>query len=309
MSNMAPPGRSLLIRALSLAVLLAAINGWSIRHLGHDLTKLASLNAVTVVFGYILARLREREKNLLEGEKRRGQREFLDWCLDPAALISIAILFGLFGSFVTSITVLADGIAGPRSVYVTPEGKERKEGDEERLDTADDSVKFLRWTTPFGRPFYAEVEGYLRHSFDLYPWKGETLRIGSDLRSAPALLVRVPTEYFALLDGGLVRTTYDGESYDTATEEDRGSVILGRRTGVTKESIDDWRSELKSANRTDAEIARAVITWKSPIAVDGLPPLTPGAEIEFEFLSRAKKSVTSFTHTVTSEGFQDISLP
>lgn len=312
MSDSSPPspsGNRLLLRLLALAVLFAALNAWSVRHLGQDLMKLGILNAVAAAFGLFFAFLQEDEQKRLKTRKQKMGRKLVGRFLDPTVLIGVTVVFLLGGSFLTSVTVLADGVPGRRTVHITFEGEARDVDSEKILDGTAAKVRYLRFTTPFGRPFYAEVDGYLRHSFDLYPWTGATLRVGRDLDPAPAVLVRVPVEWFPLLPGGRLRLTVEEKNYDLETAEGRAAAFLGRGAAISRDRLEDWRSALIAAGHSREKIEEAVLTWKNPTMARDFPSLPPGTELEVEFLSRAGKAVTGMSYRVTGESLQDLVLP
>jgi len=83
----------LLVRLVLLALLLAAINAWSVRHLGIDFTKLSLLNAAAAVFGVLLTLLRDREQKLVEGDKKEVRRpryhlQAFSWSLEDRSRTS-----------------------------------------------------------------------------------------------------------------------------------------------------------------------------------------------------------------------------
>jgi len=303
-----PQPDNLLLRLLLLALLLAVINGWATRHVGISWKSFSLINGVLAIFGSLAALLRDGENKALEKTRSHLRRRLLAGLLDWRTLAAMAIVCALAGSFVSSVTVLADGVSGRRAVYVTAEGQGRDDANRQPLANSEAVARTLHLTTPFGRPFYVEVDGYLRHSFDLYPWRGATLRLGRDLRRAPAVLVRIPVESFFHLQGARLRVLLDTETREIAVDPEHAAVFLGTGGSALGERFADWRNELVAADRGPQTIAHALLLWKEPLRAADIPALQPGNKISVELRSRADKIVARASFSVSSKPLQDIKL-
>lgn len=294
------------VRLILLALLVALINGWAARHLGVDLRNLSLVNGVTAALGVLLGYLQEPEQKAFAARCRGVLLRFAD----TTVLACLSLLFLLVSSFVSSVTVLADGTPGNRDLYLSAEGQARDAGSERVLAGPDGVERFLRLTTPFGRQFYLEADGYLRHSFDLRPWQGETIRVARDLRPTPTVLLRIPFAAHMHLEGGRLLVAVDGgpeTAVDTAA--DRGSVMVGRARSVPGPVTEEWRSELRATSGlTDAQTEAVFRRWKAPLRLADTPSLRPEATLDARFVTRSDKVVAERSWTVGADPFQDVLL-
>ena len=300
------PHGSRLLRILFLAVLVAVVNAWARRHLDMDWLGLALVNGALGFVGVFAALLGGLEEDRLAGVKRDLLRRVLRW----PVLITLLVLTVTVCSFVSSVTVLAGGADDAAAVRLAPEG-----------DAAPDSVGVLAgrgsllrryvFTTPFGRPFYLEVDGYVRHSFDLYPWTGATIRVDRDLVRLPTIVVRTHyQDHQQLKRGALVIAVAGGGRIEVPTDEDRGAVILGRRVPIPAPLVAEWRSELLADSVTGALAEKHIRKWKNPenevVGYDRLP-IRPGDRLDVSFVVD-QGVVASTSCRITTSPLQDVRL-
>ncbi|NIS38895.1 hypothetical protein GWN26_13615, partial [Candidatus Saccharibacteria bacterium] len=234
-------------RFIAFALAIFLLNLWSAHHLGTTIGDLSFINGplgILAVVSFLAQWLTEKEASDF---KTRVRKWFL-FFLKPPALIFLYAFLLICSSLVSSVTVLSDGTPGKLTVALTPEGNNQGNEKKEELRGSNDVVRFIDSTTPFGRPFYLEVDGYLRKSFDLYPWVGTKIRVREDLTPLPTVLLRIPTAARMFLSGGSVELyiadTGDGQErrlLNTPTDRGSGALMLGPRLAVPNDIVEKWR--------------------------------------------------------------------
>jgi hypothetical protein len=301
----AMPTNMLLFRLLLLAFLLATANAWVSRHFGNKWLYFGVYNGAIGIFWILFGYLGESEQK----RSKKIFRNFLMRAVGNSVLVPLLIVILISTSFISSVTVMASGVGGPHSVQLTPEGEKQHEGSSKLLRDETGIVRFIRFTTPFGKPFYLEVQGYLRKHFDLFPWTGATFRIAQDLERSPAILVRIPKERLMLAQGGRIVIEVNGQKpYDFETNQSQGAVLIGPPTPISQSLVAEWRSALKASGAPEVLAERAVRMWKNAIATPVEHPLLPGATLACKFLAPGGQIVAE-THTVVDKTpVQDILL-
>lgn len=290
------------VRLLILAALLAAGNSWLGYHAGFAPATLSIVSGFSALVAVILGLLRKRE-----GAKLKERlRLFAATVTTPNVLASLAlVLFGA-GSFVSSVRVIGSPsedldlrlFADDRS---STAGSERSLG-VERME------RFVRWVWPFGRPFSIEVSGYQRYSFDLYPWTGKTIRVRRDLTRSPVILIRVPSDKFALLDGGQVELSNGREVLlPVALASDSASVMIGRKIRIPATSLLDWKSELEADGVPDVEAKKRIRGWKNPVVAAG-GSWSSEQRLHAVFRSKDKTEIARADFIIEEVALQDVLL-
>jgi hypothetical protein len=298
----------LLFRVALLALLVAGWNLWTVHHVGIRVTELAAVNAFALALGALLGLLTPEEAEAARGLRRR----LLLGLISPPVLFSLLALSLIASSLVSSVRVLADGAPDTR-LYLTPEGQPRDASSARELDGPTGIARYVRLTTPFGRPFYLEAKGYQRHSFDLHPWTGETIRVSADLTRLPSVLLRLPPSALSKLAGGRLRIRTNGSEWaEIPTEPGRGSVMLGTRTPIPARLLQDWRDELRAVHAPGEQGEtlrhRIFVQWKSPLVPDHVQAVPPGTALDAEMVSGGGNVVAQTRVTVGRDAFQDLSL-
>ena len=216
---------TLALRVALLAALLFALNAWAVRHTGTDVSHFAALNGFIMCLTLVLGWIDQQEADSL----RERVYAVLRRSVEPQVLIPLYLLAVLGTSLLSSVTVLADGETRRTEVYLTPEGEARDEASRKTLTGPSDLVRYLRFTSPFGRPLYIEASGYQRHGFLLKPWTGTSISLRSDLQQLPTVLLRIPLDLLsALKDSKLIVEVQGAGAVATIPLSNAyGSVMIG----------------------------------------------------------------------------------
>jgi hypothetical protein len=297
------------IRVVLLATLLFGLNAWSIRHLGSGFQEFAIVNTflgfLAIALGWIdsgeAGNLRERVKSVL-----RRATEFQ--ILLPLYLITI-----VGTSLVSSITVLSDGVNGSTTLFVTAEGETRcADCEGKSLSGPSGSVRFIRFTSVFGRSVYLEGTGYQRKSLTLFPWTGSTISLASDVVRQPSITLRIPPTLQPMLANGRMTIEIDGQEVGTeiSTRADRGSVQIGPAAAIPETWRNEWRSQLRAIGSLPDSLREAFFrNWIDPIRDESLPPILPGQLVTVRYYtSDDNNEVIRHSFIVGTEALQDIAL-
>jgi hypothetical protein len=300
--------QDLLVRIVLLAFFVLAINTWADFHFGQGWLKRLAANgplALIGIVGFFRPILRKDETGAFGAELRQW---FLLFLRTPV----LVVLYGLLlvgGSFISSVTVMSSGAGEQMDVRLSQEGRAQARGASGVLHGADDVVRLMRFTTPFGRAFYLDVDGYLRYSFDLYPWVGKKVRVSSDLAIAPSVLIRVPFGQQSHLDKGAVVVKLDGEVIaEMTTRQGQGSVIVGPCPRVPNEFTERWRTELLAEGVEGRPFYACLLGWQYPGLARPSVPLAPGMVLEAEFFIDPNDPIARAEFGVGSERIKDILL-
>lgn len=303
------------VRLLVLAGLIAAANAWLIHHAGINIAGLAIVNTIIAIAALLFGYLGETERDAVQ----RRLRRVLQWLTNGPVLLALGLSLIMAGSFISSVRVIAGSGTPSLKVELLAQGESVASDNEQSLAT-NGMVRFLRPTSPFGRPFTLKVSGYLHHAFDLYPFTGTTIRADVDLRRAPAVLLRIPYEKFGLLERGAIVVSQPGrvESVKVPTRPGRASVLIGHPTQVPRTLLAEWRSELKArllvteqaATDQEREIAREQLLrgWQRYTVAEKIPVVMPGTELKATFTSADGTPVADAVFLVTAEPVQDVYL-
>ena len=149
-------------------------------------------------------------------------------------------------------------------------------------------ITSTRLTTPFGRPFVLEVEGYRPLSFHLYPGTGRQVRVPDDLEPTPSMLVRVPVLEHGTIKEGVVelfRVEQDGRRTllgSARTSEHSGSMLFGHPRPLPETWTSAWERQLRAANMPadDAAGAEVLDDWLNPTLVPLVEDIQTGDLLE-----------------------------
>lgn len=299
---------SLAIRVALLALLLFALNAWTVRHIGSDIRELATLNGFTaflaIVMGWIDKQDADHWRQRLQAALRRTTA--------TPVLMSLYVLAIIGTSFVSSVTVLADGANGNTALHLTPEGRQRDTGDPGRhLTGPSGQVRFVRFTNPFGRQFYLEAAGYQRQSLTLKPWAGSTISLSSDLVQLPSVFLRIPTTLHSLLAGSrmVVSSTDWPQAFEIPLHAERAAVQLGPAAAVPEAWKNEWRSELRTAYDAPEALRESFFrNWLNPVRQETIPGVAPGQLLQVRLYTAADVEVVRQQVVIGREPMQDISL-
>jgi hypothetical protein len=228
--------------------------------------------------------------------------------LKAPVLFVLCLVCLVLGATISSVTVLADGELETAAVRLAAEGTGAEgEKAKKRLSGPDSVVTFLALTTPFGRPYYVEVDGYIRESFDLYPLVGKKIRVRRDLSVSPSLLVRVPTGKHALLRVGAIRIRIDKGKEETVDLKDgSASLLVGRRSGIPELFYERWKLEMIALGMQEPVSARSILQWSN--ATFFKRTLKRGMILKAQFLDANGKVHAEAKTTLSDDKISDVLL-
>jgi hypothetical protein len=275
--------------------MLATASLWMQHHLGFELKKLGILALVGVIWG-AMGKLADwfGVKSTLGG--------FVDSYIR-------APLRGLLHRGVRSGTpassgrprrthgdsLLGDGAergAGRPWRRVDRAGRRRREGPVDSLRPGR-PVRFLPViTSPFGREFRVDADGYLPASVTVYPLISRRVLLGRDLAAAPSVLFRPFEEgAVALLGRGVFRVTRVRGIATEVVASDSGhaaSFMLGRSRAVTDAMMGLWGLELDAIPVSGKPKAQLLMLWRRPRQLATPIKLAPNDRLVAEVLVRGK---------------------
>ncbi len=296
------------VRVVLLASLLFGLNAWSIRHLGSDLTNLAIVNAFTGFVVVVLGWLEQRQAE----QWRQKVKSLLRHAADTPVLLCLFLLAIVGTSFVSSVTVLADGISGVTTLRLTDEGKARSgESDQVRLEGPSGTVRFVRLTSIFGRQLYLEASGYRRQSLTLMPWTGTTISLASDLVRLPSVLLRIPPALHSLLAGGrlVIEPDLSGKVIEIPLQAGRASVQIGEAAAIPDAWRNEWRSELRTLPHISDALRESLYrNWLNPLRDASNFSVSPGQKLRIRFLTASGEEVIRQEVVIGRDSLQEIAL-
>ncbi len=296
------------IRVVLLATLLFGLNAWSVRHLGSGLQEFAIVNSFLGFLAIALGWVDSGEAENLRGNVKNVLRRIAD----AQVLLPLYILTIVGTSLVSSITVLADGVGGATTLHLTAEGQARCAGcPVKSLNGPSGTVRYVRFTSIFGRSFYLEASGYQRRSLTLFPWTGSTISLASDLVRLPSVILRIPPSLHTLLAGGKIVIELEGQETGTEipTQAGRASVQIGPAVAIPEAWRNEWRSQLRTLGSVPESLRESFFrNWLNPIRNASLPPVAPGQRVIVRFFTTADKEVIRHDFVVGRESLQDVVL-
>lgn len=298
----------LLVRIFILSLFVFFINVWCLHHLGNLSWKLPVANSPLLLVAIVSFFKQFLEKEEKEKFSKMLRRWFFFFA-ETEVLIFLFCVFLIAGSMISSVMVMAGGVSEKAEVHLTSEGKARDSEKSSILEKPNDVLRFIRFTTPFGRSFYIEVKGYLRYSFDLYPWIGKKIRVMDDLTVTPSIIIRVPTGVSLNLENGRIAVYSNSkEIAGKETNKNQGALLIGRNLPIPSSFIERWRLELIAFGvDKEAPAARSILRWQTPLIVDDpTEPIIPGKSLLAKFLTKEGKTKAKAKFIVGTEKIQDI---
>ena len=297
---------SLWMRFFFLALLVFMINIWCIYHLGDYPWKLALANGpiIFIAVAKFLTKILTKKENEKLAEVIKAWSRF--W-LKPPVLVVIFFFFFIVSLLISSVTVMSSGLSEKVDVCLSSEGKAVNETGK-TLEEPNDIERFIRFTSPFGRSFYLEVDGYQRYSFELFPWIGKRIRVLEDLKVAPSLLLRIPTGLGLHLPRGKVAVySEEKEIAEGKTSIKHGSILVGRNIPIPSTFVEKWKLELVAMGITSqAAAANSLLIWQNAAVIKPSVPIMPGRIYEARFLTHQGKVKARARFAVGTEKIQDI---
>jgi len=234
---------------------------------------------------------------------KKGFRKFVLFFLKPGVLFILYLIIFLVGNFISTVTVFGDGTAEKIDFGIAPVGM--KISTSGHLDSSNPNKSSIHLTNPFGKSFDIEATGYLRESFELYPWVGKKIRISEDLRPAPSLYVRLdatPPEF----ENGRFIVLSDKDTLGTVGIcANCGALLLGKEKSVPLIWKDRWGELLDEETAENPGLKATIFNgWNKYVHKD-LSGIKPGDVIEIHFYNGASLLTGSIQVRITDEAFQD----
>ena len=277
--------RPVLIPALLLAVLLAAVDLWSMHHFGVGISNpgvlAVILTALGVGWGWAAKLLTKEEAAEVQAAADSVVAKVRRYLLSPALVLVLYAAFAVAVLLFSSITVVAEPGAGSASVTVSPLG-DPAEVASDRLEGGRGQVRFGVATSPLAGAYVVRASGYLPAVVEAAPLVGARLQLGRDVARAPALLLRPPELLMGVLRNGghiTVSRVAGGDTTEVARSDEgaAGSFLVGRRSIGLGERSGRWERQLMAAGVTDGELVNQHLEdWMEMhvLAVEGA--LVPG---------------------------------
>lgn len=309
---------------IALAVLLMS---WMQKHLQWSVPAMLKVGTAALVGSPLLLsmaeRLYRRHRRQIEEGVVTVAVQYLGLLLQTWVLAVLFVLALVPNLFFSSVTVLAAGVPGKRTVELRAVDESAAPAALPVLDENSTAHTFRLFTTPFGRSFVLKVTGYQHQPFTLYPGIGREFQVAS-LPPAPAVLVRLPPEsHLSVNDDGEVRVfRREGSGELTLlgavpTRSYYGSYLFGEFKGRTRDLEAGWSEDL-AANEDLSSSALAVASdawptvkwiWRRSIRTGFLPgrePM-PGDLLEVFHLAHAGEGTLSgrAAFVVTEDPVQD----
>lgn len=303
--------QNLWLRILFLSILIFIVNSWSLRHIGKDAINVFMANGPLLLIAIFKFLWNFFQKDDGKSDASNGESKLFSWLTVFLRTPVLVLLFGIIlvaGSIVSSVTVMDSGTQDNLSLSLVPEGKQKTKENPMQLSGPNDVRKYIKLTSPFGRAFYLEVDGYLRHSFDLYPWVGEKIRIKGDLKISPSVLIRVPESEQMGLSTGKIEVWMDQKKIaEKKTDINHGAIIVGHNMALPNAFFEKWNLEFTAKQIPDVTAALSLLRWQQPEAIRPMVPLEADRKILAKFyvndMIRAKAE-----YVVTSDVIQDVRL-
>lgn len=295
--------RYLGLRVVVLVTLLVIISSWSSRHLGTALPGLALVGVGLLKKFYDFVGGAEKE---VHENRLRSVALFLL----GDAFLAIFCLVTLFGcAFISSVTVMSAGVPAVAEVRVAPEGQMLPSDPSGQLDGPASLERIICLTSPLGRPYYLEVDGYQRYGFDLPAWSGAQVRLSEDLKRLPVVVLRVPAMFIQNLGSCDVEIRAgDVGPLRIATQRERGALVLGRPLLAPAALLAEWRSELRAKEIPDPLRETLLRFWREPQPIPEVGTITPGTVVHAYLLNADGGRIAGASFVVTGDEIQDVVL-
>ncbi|HEX8152167.1 MAG TPA: hypothetical protein VF698_03530 [Thermoanaerobaculia bacterium] len=246
-------------RKVALFVLvLALLNGWIFLHFGFELGSLFVIEVAMAIAAAVTKILTPKDKEAVHAALQRSLYQLLGW---QSLRIGFAVL-ALLTLFSTTVIV-----TGKDADKVTVDAKTPSFGSDERS-----IFYFTMW--PWGRDVQPALADATHVAVGLRPVLPRVLKT-SEFTFAPALLIRVPHNAHANLEGGSIEVlnAETGAPVATAlTSSTSASLLLGRRTDVPNTTA-AWDTELNGKSPASAQATRT--RWRTFAAAQDAKPIPP----------------------------------
>ncbi len=305
-SKVQGPYSHISIRLIALALFIFLLNAWVSTNLDEHLVMALIANGVLAMATVVGSLMNFLGKQHVETTSSDLQ-EILLTLLRTPILIGLYFTFLVVGSLLGSVSVSSDGLVINAAVRVAPVSNSIDSARPKPLDGQNSLVRFLRWTTPFGRPYSVEVEGFVPTTFDLYPWVGKRIRLASDMTQARSLLIRFPSADIELVNESRLTIAVDGVVLGTSTmDTEHMAVLVGQQRPAFSDFYDEWQFEFKAYNVPESRASRCVLGWTNPVVMKLSRPLVPGLVVEATVYSRTDSVLYKQSFLIGPDKVQDV---
>jgi hypothetical protein len=306
-----------LTRVLALIPLAALALLWSNHHLGTAAGYpglFAALAAVLPVALGLFDRLLDKaSQESFAARWRAAVARWLSWRAIVIGYLSAALVALAWSSLV----VLGDdaGATGPATVRLTPFDAPADAATRTLLPRGE-PARFVVTSSPFGRVFRLEVDGYVPQTVEVYPVLGRRIRPARDLRRSPTVLLRLSQlamgSFQDQAGGEFVVTRLGAASAGgvgeviARTREPRAAFLLGRAQRVPAGFAAGWRTELLALGVRDESLAaKHLVSWKEPAVLVPTVVLEPGMPLRAQLFNAAGNEMARSDFVLGSDELQD----
>jgi hypothetical protein len=309
-------------RVLALIPLAAMALLWSNHHLGtaagYPGLFAALAAALPVALGLFDRLLDKASQESFATRWREAVARWLSWRAIVIGYLSAALVALAWSSLV----VLGDdaGATGPATVRLTPFDAPADAATRTLLPRGE-PARFVVTSSPFGRVFRLEVDGYVPQTVEVYPVLGRRISPARDLRRSPTVLLRLSQlalgSFQDQTGGELVITRIvAGNAADNAagevvarTKQQRAAFLLGRAQRVPAGFSAGWRTELLARGVRDETLAaKHLVSWKEPAVLAPTVVLEPGMPLRAQLFNAAGNVVASSDFVLGNDELQDQSV-
>lgn len=309
-------------RVLALIPLIALALLWSNHHLGtaagYPGVFAALAAALPVVLGLFDRLLDKASQESFATRWRGAVARWLSWRVIVIGYLSAALVALAWSSLV----VLGDdaGATGPATVRLTALDAPAEVVTRTLLPRGE-PARFVVTSSPFGRVFRLEVDGYVPQTVEVYPVPGRRISPARDLRRSPTVLLRLSQlalgSFQDQAGGELVITrVVAGDPAGTPageviarTKQQHAAFLLGRAQRVPAGFAAAWRTELLARGvRDEILAAKHLVSWKEPAVLAPAVVLEPGMPLRAQLFNAAGNVVASSDFILGSDELQDQSV-
>jgi hypothetical protein len=290
--------------AAALLLLGVMAEMWAQAHLGIGLDNpgwLAPLaGAAAAVIPQVRKLLRSRERGALA----RSTARLFRWILRPVPIAVAYLVFAICALTRSSLSVIgAPGEVLAVSVAPADGGKPRPS------KTKANPVEFHGLaTSPFGRTYRVEVDGYIPAVVKLAPLTGRQLQLGRDFVVSPSILIRPSRMLLGHMADSARLVLYrvrGGQRDSIAGSRDAAAMLVGREQPISFRPEWTWELAEENAARRDS----TMLQWVRPTTVSKAGALNPGTRLTAVVLSRhGGAPLVEQTFTVRNERLMDVPL-
>jgi hypothetical protein len=283
------------------------ITSWINHHIDALPWVTSFVNLFAVLYGII--GLVKNVANEADGKKSKVRlQNALLAVLNPVVIFILYAMIIVVGNSVTTITLYSEDIKDATSVSVAPTG----DPDHAKSDSFEKKIPkiwFFLICTPFGTSYDVNATGYLRKSFEIYPWVGKKIHVADDLQPVPSFIVRYIGKPEELVNGfAVVRS--NGALIDSAQlETGHSAVLFGKRKTIPSDWKEMWELKLDQvapgsdpqAGEFRASVFSAWLNYlHRPV---GIPE--PGSIVDVVFYDGSKAPIATTNFILTKDTFQD----